>query len=178
MEGGAFASFGLPTVNAVGDSAFLGTLKVSRGVATPANARGIFANFLGSNPQGPTTYEKIARVGDPAGDTGGSYSVLKDPVLNGASDLAFQATLAGRPVAGLATTTIWWQPTTATLPTLLAQGGKRPGLPSDYWPSPFASEQDARDANGGALPPDWSVLAKARGAERPFPQWLFDYFTT
>lgn len=59
-----------------------------------------------------------------------------------------------------------------------AKGGKRPGLPSDYWPSPFASEQDARDANGGALPPDWSVLAKARGAERPFPQWIFDYFTT
>jgi ubiquinol-cytochrome c reductase cytochrome c1 subunit len=59
-----------------------------------------------------------------------------------------------------------------------AQGGKRAGLPSDHWPSPFATEQDARAANGGALPPDWSVLAKARGQERPFPQWLFDFFTT
>jgi ubiquinol-cytochrome c reductase cytochrome c1 subunit len=59
-----------------------------------------------------------------------------------------------------------------------APGGKRPGLPSDYWPSPFPTEKDARDANGGALPPDWSVLAEARGAKRDFPWWVFDYFTT
>jgi ubiquinol-cytochrome c reductase cytochrome c1 subunit len=59
-----------------------------------------------------------------------------------------------------------------------ATGGTRPGLSSDRWPSPFASEKDARDANGGALPPDWSVLAKARGAKREFPWWLTDYITT
>jgi len=55
-----------------------------------------------------------------------------------------------------------------------AKGGKRPGLPSDRWPSPFPTEKDARDANGGALPPDWSVLAKARGAERPLLAWMRD----
>jgi len=55
-----------------------------------------------------------------------------------------------------------------------AKGGKRAALPSDYWPSPFATEQDARDANGGALPPDFSVLAKARGAERPLLSWMRD----
>lgn len=38
----------------------------------------------------------------------------------------------------------------------------RPGRPSDYFPSPFPNEQAARAANGGALPPDMSVLAKAR----------------
>jgi ubiquinol-cytochrome c reductase cytochrome c1 subunit len=59
-----------------------------------------------------------------------------------------------------------------------APGGKRPGLPSDTWPSPFPTEKDARDANGGALPPDFSVLAKARGAKRDFPWWLTDYITT
>jgi len=59
-----------------------------------------------------------------------------------------------------------------------ADGGKRTGLPSDHWPSPFATEQDARDANGGALPPDMSVLAKARGLEEKFPNWVFNYFTT
>jgi ubiquinol-cytochrome c reductase cytochrome c1 subunit len=59
-----------------------------------------------------------------------------------------------------------------------AKGGKRPGVPSDVWPAPFPSEQAARDANGGALPPDWSELAKARTIERPFPLWLFDFFTT
>jgi ubiquinol-cytochrome c reductase cytochrome c1 subunit len=59
-----------------------------------------------------------------------------------------------------------------------ADGGKRAGLPSDHWPSPFPTEKDARDANGGALPPDMSVLAKARGIEDKFPDWLFNFFTT
>jgi ubiquinol-cytochrome c reductase cytochrome c1 subunit len=59
-----------------------------------------------------------------------------------------------------------------------AEGGKRAGLPSDHWPSPFPTEKDARDANGGALPPDMSVLAKARGIEDKFPDWVFNFFTT
>ena len=58
-----------------------------------------------------------------------------------------------------------------------ADGGVRPAVPADRWPSPFATEQDARDANGGALPPDFSVLAKARGVTDPFPFWIFNYFT-
>ncbi|MEO8758293.1 MAG: cytochrome c1 [Devosia sp.] len=67
---------------------------------------------------------------------------------------------------------------TYDIPDATADGGKRKGLASDHWPSPFASEQDARDANGGALPPDMSVLAKARSTEDAFPNWLFNYFTT
>lgn len=58
-----------------------------------------------------------------------------------------------------------------------AEGGKRPGIPADRWPSPFANDQEARDANGGALPPDMSVLAKARGTTQPFPWWILNYFT-
>ncbi len=58
-----------------------------------------------------------------------------------------------------------------------ASGGTRPGLASDRWPSPFATEKDAKDANGGLVPPDFSVLAKARGPERAFPWWIFDFFT-
>jgi ubiquinol-cytochrome c reductase cytochrome b/c1 subunit len=42
---------------------------------------------------------------------------------------------------------------------------ERAGRPSDYFPSPFPNEQAARAANGGALPPDMSVLAKARTIE-------------
>jgi ubiquinol-cytochrome c reductase cytochrome c1 subunit len=38
----------------------------------------------------------------------------------------------------------------------------RPGLPSDRFPSPFPNEQAARVANGGALPPDLSLITKAR----------------
>jgi len=67
---------------------------------------------------------------------------------------------------------------TYTIADPTVPGHKRPGLPSDFFPPPFATEQDARDANGGALPPDWSVLAKARGATREFPWWVLDYITT
>jgi len=38
----------------------------------------------------------------------------------------------------------------------------RPGKPSDYFPSPFPNEQAARAANNGGLPPDLSVIVKAR----------------
>ena len=40
----------------------------------------------------------------------------------------------------------------------------RPGLPSDRFPSPFPNEQAARNANGGALPPDLSLITKFRPA--------------
>ncbi len=38
----------------------------------------------------------------------------------------------------------------------------RNGLPSDHFPAPFANEQAARASNGGAYPPDLSLLARAR----------------
>ena len=39
---------------------------------------------------------------------------------------------------------------------------QRPARPSDRFRSPFANDQLARVANNGALPPDLSVIAKAR----------------
>ncbi|MCP5381785.1 MAG: cytochrome c1 [Kordiimonadaceae bacterium] len=38
----------------------------------------------------------------------------------------------------------------------------RPGIPADYFPSPYANEQAARASNNGALPPDFSTIVKAR----------------
>lgn len=38
----------------------------------------------------------------------------------------------------------------------------RPGTPADHFPPPFPNEEAARTANGGALPPDQSLLVKAR----------------
>ena len=38
----------------------------------------------------------------------------------------------------------------------------RPALPSDHFAMPFQNEQAARANNGGALPPDLSVIVKAR----------------
>jgi ubiquinol-cytochrome c reductase cytochrome c1 subunit len=39
---------------------------------------------------------------------------------------------------------------------------ERPALPSDRFVSPYANENAARAANGGALPPDLSLIVKAR----------------
>ena len=38
----------------------------------------------------------------------------------------------------------------------------RPGIVADDFPPPFANEEAARAANGGALPPDLSLIEKAR----------------
>ncbi|QGM46446.1 cytochrome c1 [Methylocystis heyeri] len=51
---------------------------------------------------------------------------------------------------------------------------ERPGRASDRFPPPFANEQAARAALGGAYPPDMSVLAKARGHSSGFPGFLLD----
>jgi ubiquinol-cytochrome c reductase cytochrome c1 subunit len=53
---------------------------------------------------------------------------------------------------------------------------ERPRLPSDAFPSPFANDNAARAANGGALPPDLSLIAKARAVHRGFPWFVFDMF--
>jgi ubiquinol-cytochrome c reductase cytochrome c1 subunit len=41
---------------------------------------------------------------------------------------------------------------------------KRPGKLSDYLPSPYKNDEAARAANNGALPPDLSLIVKARHA--------------
>src|SRR5262245_29379706 len=39
---------------------------------------------------------------------------------------------------------------------------QRPGIPADRFPSPYPNDTAARAANGNALPPDLSVITKAR----------------
>lgn len=51
---------------------------------------------------------------------------------------------------------------------------QRPGKPSDRFRSPYANDQAARAANGGALPPDLSVMAKARPGG---PDYLYALMT-
>lgn len=58
-----------------------------------------------------------------------------------------------------------------------ADGGKRTAIPADRWPGPDQSEADLKAAFG-SVPPDMSVLAKARTTEDSFPNWVFNYFTT
>jgi ubiquinol-cytochrome c reductase cytochrome c1 subunit len=54
---------------------------------------------------------------------------------------------------------------------------ERPAIPSDYFPSPFPNHEAAAAANNGAAPPDFSLIAKARGVTRGFPTFVFDIFT-
>lgn len=51
---------------------------------------------------------------------------------------------------------------------------ERPGIPSDYFPSPYPNVEAAAAANNGAAPPDLSLMAKARAVQRGFPQFVFD----
>jgi cytochrome c1 len=53
----------------------------------------------------------------------------------------------------------------------------RPGRLADRFPAPFPNEATARASNGGAYPPDLSVVAKARTYERGFPRFLLDVVT-
>ena len=47
---------------------------------------------------------------------------------------------------------------------------QRPGIPADRFPSPFPNEAAARASNGGAYPPDLSVITKAR---HEGPQYVY-----
>jgi ubiquinol-cytochrome c reductase cytochrome b/c1 subunit len=51
---------------------------------------------------------------------------------------------------------------------------ERKGRPADHFPPPFENDAQARQVTGGAIPPDMSVLAKARGYKRGFPTFLID----
>ena len=42
------------------------------------------------------------------------------------------------------------------------EANTRPGLPTDYFPKPFANDIAARAANNNAVPPDLSLMTKAR----------------
>lgn len=51
------------------------------------------------------------------------------------------------------------------VPSINAETGEpatRPGMPSDQFPSPYPNDVAARAANNGAVPPDLSLITKAR----------------
>jgi ubiquinol-cytochrome c reductase cytochrome c1 subunit len=50
----------------------------------------------------------------------------------------------------------------------------RPALPADHFVAPFANEKAARATNNGALPPDLSLIVKAREGG---PDYLYDLLT-
>jgi len=55
-----------------------------------------------------------------------------------------------------------WKTEVPTINPETGEPATRPGLPADKIPSPFANETAARAANNNALPPDLSLMTKAR----------------
>jgi len=53
----------------------------------------------------------------------------------------------------------------------------RTAVAADRIPGPYANSAEAASVNNGAVPPDFSLLAKARAVERGFPTFIFDVFT-
>ena len=55
-----------------------------------------------------------------------------------------------------------WKTEVPSINEKTGEVSSRKAIPSDYFPSPFPNEVAARAANNNALPPDMSLLAKAR----------------
>jgi ubiquinol-cytochrome c reductase cytochrome c1 subunit len=58
-----------------------------------------------------------------------------------------------------------------TIPDVSSETGEattRKGLPKDKWPSPYANDVAARLANNNAIPPDLSLITKAREGGGPY----------
>lgn len=54
---------------------------------------------------------------------------------------------------------------------------ERPGLPSDHFKSPFPNDNAAKAANNGALPPDLSLITKARAGGTDYVYGLLTGYT-
>jgi ubiquinol-cytochrome c reductase cytochrome c1 subunit len=56
-----------------------------------------------------------------------------------------------------------WKTEVPSINPETGEAASRPAIPADKIPSPFANETAARAANNNALPPDLSLITKARG---------------
>ena len=66
-----------------------------------------------------------------------------------------------------------------TIPSINPDTGEpstRTGLPSDHFPAPYANETAARAANNNALPPDLSLITKAREGGKDYVYSLLTGF--
>lgn len=88
------------------------------------------------------------------------YVAFRDLAALGYSEAEVKATAASWTVPGI-------DPVTGETNT-------RPGLPTDNFPSPFANDIAARAANNNAIPPDLSLMAKAR---HDGPSYIYSLLT-
>jgi ubiquinol-cytochrome c reductase cytochrome c1 subunit len=82
------------------------------------------------------------------------YVAFRDMAQLGYSEAEVKAFAASKQVPGI-------DPNTGEATT-------RPGTPTDYFPSPYPNDVAAAAANNNAIPPDLSLIAKARGGGAPY----------
>ncbi|PEQ12324.1 cytochrome c1 [Novosphingobium sp. PC22D] len=91
-----------------------------------------------------------------------SHVAFRDLTQIGYSDAEVKAIAAGFQVPGI-------DPVTG-------EDALRPGMPTDYFPKPFANDVAARAANNNAVPPDLSLMTKARHNGGPYVYSLLTGF--
>ncbi|MEE4452257.1 cytochrome c1 [Novosphingobium resinovorum] len=91
-----------------------------------------------------------------------SHVAFRDLAALGYSEGQVKAIAAGFQVPGV-------DPTTG-------EANTRPGMPTDYFPKPFANDVAARAANNNAIPPDLSLITKARHDGGPYVYSLLTGF--
>ena len=67
-----------------------------------------------------------------------------------------------------------WALETPSIDPATGEANTRKSLPSDYFPKPFANDVAARAANNNAIPPDQSLIVKAR---EEGPQYIYSLIT-
>ncbi len=110
-DGGFFGGFSLPVINGEGQTAFSGILRTG-GAVTSLNDSGIWS-------EGSGRLQPVAREGSPAPGTDGTNFggfLLSRPVINGAGQTAFVASLEG------GGTGIWAEDTSSILRRVACEG--------------------------------------------------------
>ena len=92
-----------------------------------------------------------------------SHVAFRDLKEIGYSDAEVKAIAKGFQVPGVDATT--------------GEANMRPGTPTDYFPKPFANDIAARAANNNAIPPDLSLITKAREGGAPYVHSLLTGYT-
>ncbi|MCA1654535.1 MAG: cytochrome c1 [Sphingomicrobium sp.] len=69
-----------------------------------------------------------------------------------------------------------WQTEVPSINPDTGEPATRKAIPSDHFPSPYANETAARAANSNALPPDLSLMTKAREGGAPYVHSLLTGF--
>ena len=67
-----------------------------------------------------------------------------------------------------------WALETPSIDPATGEANTRKSLPADYFPKPFANDVAARAANNNAIPPDQSLIVKAR---EEGPQYIYSLLT-